>query len=46
MGEIKQTNIKNRTYYFYNLSEFDGCKIKVDKNFFNDINVNVIIYGI
>ena len=34
MREIKQTNIKNRTYYFYNdlinLDEFDGSKIKVD----------------
>ena len=37
MGEIKQMNIKNRTCYFYNniidLDEFDGSKIKVDKNF-------------
>ena len=35
MGEIKQINIKNRTYYFYNdileLDEFDGSKIKVHK---------------
>ena len=35
MGEIKQINIKNRTYYFYNdiigLDKFDGTKIKVDK---------------
>ena len=35
MGEIKQINIKNRTYYFYNdiinLDEFDESKIKVDK---------------
>ena len=35
MGEIKQINIKNRTYYFYNdiidLDEFDGSQIKVDK---------------
>ena len=35
MGTIKQINIKNRTYYFYNdiidLDEFDGSKIKVDK---------------
>ena len=34
MGKIKQINIKNRTYYFYDdLHEFDGSKIKVDKNF-------------
>ena len=36
MGEIKQIDIKNRTYHFYNdiidLDEFDGSKIKVDKN--------------
>ena len=35
MGEIKQINIKNWTYYFYNdiivLDEFDGSKIKVEK---------------
>ena len=35
MGEIKQINIKNRTYYFYNdiinLDEFDGSKIKDDR---------------
>ena len=35
MGELKQMNIKNQTYYFYNdiidLDEFDGSKIKVDK---------------
>ena len=35
MREIKQINIKNQTYYFYNdvinLDEFDGSKIKFDK---------------
>ena len=35
MREIKQINIKNQTYYFYNdiidLDEFDESKIKVDK---------------
>ena len=43
MGEIKQINIKNRTYYFYNdiinLDEFDESKIKVDKKSFNDIDM-------
>ena len=37
MGKIRQINIKNRTYYFYNdiinLDGFDGSKIKVDKKF-------------
>ena len=35
MEEIKQINIKNRTYYFcndiINLDQFDGGKIKFDK---------------
>ena len=35
MGEIKQINIKNQTYYLYNdiinLDESDGSKIKVGK---------------
>ena len=48
MGEIKQINIKNRTYFFYNdiidLDEFDGSKIKVDKNFFNDIGIYYLGY--
>ena len=47
MREIKQINIKNRTYYFYNiinLDEFDGSKIKVDKNFFNDIDIYYLGY--
>ena len=43
MGEIKQINIKNRTYYFYNdiidLDESDESKIKVDKKDFNDIDI-------
>ena len=48
MGEIKQINIKNRAYYFYSdiigLDEFDGSKIKVDKNFFNDISIYYLGY--
>ena len=43
MGEVKQINIKNRTYYFYNdmidLDDIDGSKIKVDKKNFNDIGI-------
>ena len=38
MEAIKQINIKNRTYYFYNdiinLDEFDESKIRVDKEDF------------
>ena len=48
MGEIKEVNIKNRTYYFYidiiDLVEFDGSKIKVDKKFLNDIGIYYLGY--
>ena len=48
MGELKQINIKNLTYYFYNdiidLAEFDGSKIKVDKKDFNDIDIYYLDY--
>ena len=48
MGEIKQIDIKNRTYHFYNdiidLDEFDGSKIKVDKKIFNDIGIYYLGY--
>ena len=48
MGETKQINIKNRTYYFYNdiinLDEFDGSKIKVDRKNFNDIDIYYLGY--
>ena len=48
MGEIKQINIKNRTYYFYNdiinHDEFDGSKIQVDRKNFNDIDIYYLGY--
>ena len=35
MGEAKQTNIKNRTYYFYSditdLKNFDARLLEIDK---------------
>ena len=35
MGEVKQINVKNRTYYFHNdqinLKGFDARLLKVDK---------------
>ena len=43
METIKQINIKNRTYYFFNdiinLDEFDESRIRVDKKDFNDIYI-------
>ena len=48
MGELKQINIKNRSYYFYNditdFDEFDESKIKVDKKDFNDIDIYYLGY--
>ena len=48
MGEIKQINIKNRTYYFYNdqinLKDFDARLLKVDKKDYNEIDIYYIGY--
>ena len=48
METIKQINIKNRTYYFYNdiinLDEFDESKIRVDKKDFNDMDIYYLGY--
>ena len=43
MGEIKQINIKNRTYYFYNdqinLKDFNAKLLKIDKKDCNEIDI-------
>ena len=48
MGAIKEINIKNRTYYYYDdiidLDEFDESKIKVDKKDFNGIDIHFLGY--
>ena len=48
METIKQINIKNKTYYFYNdiinLDEFNESKIKFDKKDFNDIDIYYLGY--
>ena len=48
MGEIKQINIKNRTYYFYNdqidLKDFDARLLKIDKKDYNEIDIYYIGY--
>ena len=48
MGEIKQINIKNRTYYFYNdqidLKDFDASLLKSDKKDYKDIDIYYIGY--
>ena len=48
MGEVKQINIKNRTYYFYNdqinLKDFDASLLKINKKDYKDIGIYYIGY--
>ena len=48
MGKIRQINIKNRTYYFYNdqidLKDFDAKLLKIDKKDYKDIDIYYIGY--
>ena len=48
MGEVKQINIKNQTYYFYNgiidIKIFDARLLKIDKKSYKDIDVYYIGY--
>ena len=48
MGEIKQINIKNQTYYLYNdqinLKDFDARLWKIDKKDYNEIGIYYIAY--
>ena len=43
MGNIKETNIKNRTYYFFskmiNIKVFDSSLLKIDKNSCKNIGI-------
>ena len=48
MGNIKQINIKNRTYYFHtdiiNIEEFNSSLLKIDKKSYKDIDIYYIGY--
>ena len=48
MGVIKQINIKNRTYYFYNdimdLENFKSNLLKIDKKSYKNIGIYNIGY--
>ena len=48
MEEIKQINIKNRTYHFYNdiidLKNFDARLLKIDKKSYKNIGIYNIGY--
>ena len=48
MGVVKEINIRNRTYYFYNdiidLKDFDVGLLKIDKKTYKDIGIYNIGY--
>ena len=48
MGSIKEINIKNRTYYFYNdiidIETFDSKNLKLDKKSYKDLEISNIGY--
>ena len=48
MGNVKQIEIKNRTYYFYNdiinIEEFNSSLLKIDKKSYKDIDIYYIGY--
>ena len=48
MGNIKEINIKNRTYYFFddmiNIKDFDPNLLKIDKKSYKNIDVYYIGY--
>ena len=48
MGNIKQINIKNQTYYFFNdminIKDFDRSLIKIDKKSYKNICIYRIGY--
>ena len=46
MGVVKQIDIKNRTYYFYNnifdIKHFDARLLKIDKKLYRNIDIYCI----
>ena len=48
MGNIKQINIKNRTYYFFNdminIKDFDSSLLKIDKKSYKNIGIDNLGY--
>ena len=48
MGTVKQIDIKNKTYYFYNdmidIKDFDAKLLKIDEKSYKDIGIYNIGY--
>ena len=47
MGQVKEINIKNRTYYFLNdminIEVFDPNLLKIDKKSYKNIDISIIL---
>ena len=47
MGQVKEINIKNRTYYFLNdminIEVFDPNLLKIDKKSYKNIDIYIIL---
>ena len=50
MAEVKELNIKNGTYYFFddiiNIRNFHSNLLKTDKKPYNDVDIDIDIYYI
>ena len=48
MGDVKELNIKNQTYYFFNdiinIKNFHSNLLKIDKKPYKDIDIYYIAY--
>ena len=48
MGKVKQINIKNRTYYFYNdminIKDFEPNLLKIDRKSYKNVGIYNIGY--
>ena len=47
MGEVKEINIKNQTYFFddmIDIRNFHSCLLKIDKKSYKDIDIYYIGY--
>ena len=48
MGQVKQINIKNRTYYFYNdminMKDFEPNLLKIDRKSYKNVGIYNIRY--
>ena len=48
MGQVKETNIKNQTYYFFddiiNVKNFHSSLLKIDKKSYKDSDIYYIGY--